>query len=202
MYRLCTKRQRNPGYPDTPKIQNPNGPGSKARKECARLERAEDAIRQEVGLREVAALEHTKLAESAVECTPEARDHTLRPPIIEKPTTCLSSDEEIEDPDEEHTEAMDIDKSGLDDKSPIESLSDGLIGPGSDFDKDLESSENVQGCKLPVRITLTGYQTQEEWLEPMVMAQHSSGATDTGKHEGNVAHCILSTGKRKHVKLV
>jgi hypothetical protein len=202
MYRLHTKRQRNPGYPDMPKIQNPNGPGSKARKEHARLERAEDVTRREVGLREVAAIKHTKLAESAVEHTPEAIDCTLRPPIIEKPTTCLSSDKEIENPDKEHTEAMDIDKSGLDDKSSIESFSDGLIGPGSDFDKDLESSENVQGCKLPVRIALTGYQMQEEQPEPMVMAQHSSGATDTGKHKGNIAHCILSMGKRKHVKSV
>jgi hypothetical protein len=137
-----------------------------------------------------------------VERTPEAIDRTLRPPIIEKPTTCLSSDEEIEDPDEECTEAMDIDKSGLDDELPIESFSDSLVGPGSDFDEDLESSENVWGCKLPVRIALTGYQMQEERPEPMVMAQHSSGATDAHKHEGNVAHCILSTGKRKHVKSV
>jgi hypothetical protein len=157
MYGLCTKRQRNPGYPDMPKIRNPNGPSLKAGKERARLERAEDATRQEVGLREVAAIEHTKLAESAMERTPEAIDRTLRPLIVEKPTTCLSSNEEIEDPDEECTEAMDIDKSGLDDESPIESFSDGLVGPGSDFDEDLESSENVRGCKLPVRIALTGY---------------------------------------------
>jgi hypothetical protein len=202
MYGLCTKRQRNPGYPDMPKIRNPNGPGSKARKERARLERAEDATRREVGLREVAVIEHTKLAESAVERTPEAIDRTLRPLIVEKPTTCLSSDEEIEDPDKEHTEAMDIDKSGLDDESPIESFSDGLVGPGSDFNKDLESSENVRGHKLPVRIALTGYQMQEERPEPMVMAQHSSGATDAHKCEGNIAHCILSTGKRKHVESV
>jgi hypothetical protein len=137
-----------------------------------------------------------------VERTPKAIDRTLRPPIIEKLTTCLSSDEEIEDPDEECMEAMDIDKSRLDDKLPIESVSDGLVGPGSDFDEDLESSENIWGHKLPVRIALTGYQMQEEQPEPMVMAQHSSGATDAHKCEGNVAHCILSTGKRKHVKSV
>jgi hypothetical protein len=199
MYGLRTKRQKNPGHPDIPRKRNANGPGSKVGKERARVEKAEIATRREAGLREVAALEHTKLAESAVQRTPKARNRTLRAPIAENPSTCSSSDEEIEDPNEDHMEAMDT---GLDDESAIKSFSDGVVEPGSDFDEDSESSENVRGRKLPVRVALTGYQTQDERPEPMAMAQHSSGATDAGKQEGTAPHSILSTGKRRHIETV
>jgi hypothetical protein len=151
-----TKRQKNPGHPDMPRKRNANGPSSKAGKEHVRVEKVETATRREAGLRKVAALEHTKLAESAMQCTPKARNRTLRAPITENPSTCSSSDEKIEDPNEDHMEAIDT---GLDDELAIKSFSDGVVEPESDFDEDSESSENIWGCKLPVRVTLTGYQT-------------------------------------------
>jgi hypothetical protein len=104
-----------------------------------RVEKVETATRQEAGLREVAVLEHTKLAESAMQHTPKARNHTLRALIAENLSTCLSSDEKIEDPNEDHMEAMDT---GLDDESAIKSFLDGVIEPGSDFNEDSENSEN------------------------------------------------------------